>query len=313
MTVSEPPDPLAQLRGLIQGLDVELDSLRRAPTASRPSPTVPEPPAPPRRHHPDPVEEVAPEPPVRGEFTRRLAWAALAAALLLALFAAESGLLDRSREHALPTSHPSALVWSGKTLWIADWFDQSVYRMIEDSQGLRLERRYQFPKSHIMALAVSDRHVFIADSWAKQIQRRKIDEALTLEAAIASPGPNPSALFYDGRYLWSADKNTRRLYQHALDNELTVLGDYPLGYAPVGFHIDRTGLWAAGEEPRLFYRHAPPRGLETLGVYELPELLEGRAPISGFAWRERKLWIALDGVNKILERPARKLKRRRAV
>lgn len=309
----DPPDPLARLREVIEGLNVELGVPQRpaqgpgrnflnSKTAERP--LAPQPLSRP------PV--TAPEPVVSGEVKRRLAWGFLAAAILLVVFTAESGYLDRGREHVLPASHPSALVWSGDTLWVSDWFDQSVYRMAPGDEGLKVERRFVFPKSHIMALAVTGKHIYLADSWTKQFQRRRLDADLSLERAFPSPGPNPSALYYDGRYLWSTDKATRRLYQHALDEELSVLGDFPLSYAPVGFHVDGAGAWGVGEEPRLFYRHAPPRGLEILGAYELPELLEGRAPISGFALRGRKLWIALDGVNMILERPARLLKRRKS-
>lgn len=308
----DPPDPLARLREVIEGLNVEL-GIPHAP-AQAPARNLFNPKTSTQALAPQPFSRppaAAPVPVVSGELRRRLAWGSLAAAILLVVFAAESGFLDRGREHVLPAAHASALVWSGDALWVADWFDQSVYRMVPGADGLKVERRFPIPKSHIMALAVAGKHIYLADSWTKQIQRRRLDADLSLERAFPSPGPNPSALYYDGRYLWSTDKATRRLYQHALDEPLTVLGDFPLSYAPVGFHIDGSGAWGVGEEPRLFYRHAPPRGLETLGVYELPELLEGRAPISGFALRGRKLWIALDGVNTLLERPARLLKRRK--
>lgn len=299
---------LQSLRGLIRNITGEIATLRGCAPA-RPAEITPpqllrielppqEPPPP------------GPVPPRGSGVGRRLVWAAAAAALLGGLFIVESGLWDRGRDHEIPTSHPTGLAWRGDELWVSDWYERSVYQMRLGPDGLKVERRYSLPTTHVMALAVSEHHVYLADYGAKQIQRRRLDLDLTLEKAVASPGRNPSALFCDGKYLWSADKVTRRLYQHALDDALTVLAEYPLGYAAVALHVDSTGLWSAGEEPRLFYRHGPPRGLELEGAYGLPEVLSGRAPISGMAWRGRRLWVALDGVNKISERPAIKLQRR---
>ena len=67
--------------------------------------------------------------------------------------------------------------------------------------------------------------------------------------------------------------------------------------------------WAEGDTRRLT-RLGPPPGLAKLETLELPELSDSRRPLGGFAWKDGKLWLALDGEGRVLQRPAWRLRKR---
>lgn len=237
----------------------------------------------------------APPPPSKRRYA---ALAAIAACAIAAWLAVISG-----KEHGIPTAHPSALVWKDDLLWVSDWHAQAVYSLRQQSSGLKVVRRYELPGSHIVGLALSSDRMFVLDSWSRKISRRRLDEKLTLEAAVSSPGPKPSALFFDGQYLWSADLDLHRIYQHANDASLTVLSSYAVPHAPVALNSDAAGFWTVDAQSVAFFRHQPPPNLSVEGEYRLREAADDGRPISAFTLREGRFWIAKDGSNKLLERP----------
>jgi len=117
---------------------------------------------------------------------------------------------------------------------------------------------------------------------------------------VVSPGPSPSALFWDGRYLWSADTTERHIYQHAPDNPLSVLGTYaaPNG-APAAVYVDKDYFWSADAESRRLYRHQRDRSLSILDAYVVPELSSGPEPLSGFTWKNGEIWLVRDGIPEV--------------
>ncbi|MBI4676162.1 MAG: hypothetical protein HY748_01125 [Elusimicrobia bacterium] len=175
--------------------------------------------------------------------------------------------------------------------------------------GLRMRRRYSLKGSHIMGMAVAEDALFAVDSWSRQIQRRRLDDQLSLERAWPSPGPNPSALCFDGKYLWSVDKDRRLLYQHALDERLTVLNSYPLEHAPIGISLRKGCFWTVDERARTFYLLRATQQTQA-GAFGLAELDGVSAPLSSFSWRGDSLWIGFDGLARLIERPKRRLGRR---
>ncbi|MCX5787974.1 MAG: hypothetical protein NTX64_05615 [Elusimicrobia bacterium] len=243
--------------------------------------------------------------------------AALVALFLMAAGARGGWLyLHRGAEFPLPASHPAALAWSGSTLWVADKGDNTIYRLALTPGGLAVRQKSALPGVTLGGLAVGKEKVFIIDAATGQIQQRALDAALTLQATIASPGPKPSALYYDGQYLWSADRQTGLLYQHADDETLSVIQSFNLGPEPAAIQMspaDGKDWWWLGAAGRLYGRRATASGGDT--AFVLPELDLAKLslpplPFSAFAWKDGRFWAVVDGQARVYERPAWRLRKR---
>jgi len=224
-------------------------------------------------------------------------WGAVLAAAALA----GSGLLGArlwraGRNVTLQSSNPSAVVWKGGRLWTADWFAQTVTESRVRGGAVQPLRKVFLPQSHVTGLALTADRLYVADSERRSIQRRRLDEQLSVEAAAPSPGSRPSCLFWDGRYLWSCDSAAGRIYQHLPDDGLSVLASYPSpGKAPVALYKDENYLWSADAQTRLVYQHRLDERMSVLASHLLPELNRGPQPLSCFTWRGRELWLGRDG------------------
>ncbi|MEK9144461.1 MAG: hypothetical protein AAB339_02490, partial [Elusimicrobiota bacterium] len=145
---------------------------------------------------------------------------------------------------------------------------------------------------------------FIVDSWTRTISSWRIaGDKLAQEDSWPSPGPSPSAVFSDGKNLWTADKQTNIIYRHAFDDSLTVLDKFPAGDDPVALFADSKAFWSAGGESRNLYRRILDASLSIAAVYALPELQDGREPLSCVSVKNKKVWLGRDGEFRILERP----------
>ncbi len=256
------------------------------------------------------VETVPLPTPARRSGTRT--WIAVAAAGTLGAGALAGAWWwsGRSLRHPIPFSHPTGLVFSGSELWATDWVERAVYRLRLQDGKLTVVGRHVLAGSHPTALAIAGGSIYIADSWKREIVRFRMGAALPRERSWPSPGTNPSALHFDGRYLWSADAASKRIYQHALDEELTLLASHPLSYAPSAILSAEGRLWIGDPEGRRLAIHLRDPGLSAVGGRPLPALQGTPRPLSAAARLGGKVWLGLDGSAELLEIPARLLKRR---
>jgi len=173
------------------------------------------------------------------------------------------------------------------------------------------DARFAIPGVHASGLAIADEFIYLSDSWQHRIQRWRMERGrLVLDRSWASPGPNPSALYYDGMHLWSADLTERRLYRHLVDDALTILDSYPIDHAAVALFADKDTFLSVDAENRIVFRHRWDRRLTAIRALELPELQDGKAPLSAFTIRGERVWLGLDGSGTLLERPFWKFKER---
>ena len=112
---------------------------------------------------------------------------------------------------------------------------------------------------------------------------------------IDSPGPSPTSLFSDGKYLWSIDSKLAKIYQHRMDDALTVIAEYkaPAG-APVGFFKDDQYAWVSDSQTRLLYKLRLDDQLSVLASYTVDDLEARQEPLSCFRWIDGDLWYARD-------------------
>ena len=118
------------------------------------------------------------------------------------------------------------MAWQGDVLWVAEPEAQSVHKFKLESGRLRDERSIPLPGSRVTGLAATEDSLYVADAAANVIQRRRTDDALTLEKSWPVAAQNISALASDGTSLFAAFSKPGRIYQYALDEDLSVVGTF---------------------------------------------------------------------------------------
>jgi|GEM_PF-530203 len=272
-----------------------------APRAEAAAPvTAPAPVPQPERRQPASVPEQAPAAAPRGR--NPLYALAGSLALLLAAFGVYRLVQGNSagyyREYPGVAANISALVWADGKLFAGDWLTQAVYLYSADKDGLHLEETFPLEKTHISGLAAAGDTLYVADSWKKTIEARKIAPGLPLLRSFPAPG-KVSALFYDGEYLWTCDSEGNAVLRRP-DSELTPSVSFKLPEKPDQIFKDKNYLWTAVSSTGKIYRHKLDDSLSLDGVFDLKTTRSG-SPLSAFAWRGGRLWLARDGLGVISE------------
>jgi CheY-like chemotaxis protein len=204
-----------------------------------------------------------------------------------------------NRDFNLLTKNPSGLSWTSDGLWVSDWAAGSISLL---DSNMTPVRTIKIPGAHPTGLCVTDHYVFISDSWRKVIERRKLDDQLTLDVSLASPGPSPAGLYFDGTYLWSADSEEGKVYRHDF-NSLDAKLFYPTpNRAPIGVYVEGSTMWTADADTRLIYRHEIGPNLPVKATFRLVSIAQGQEPLSAFTVHEGHYWLARDGSLSLLKR-----------
>lgn len=288
------------VKRFVQGPQAQAKRVQPAPRKEAAVPvTVPEPASP----QPAAAEVRAPEAAAAAPGRRNPVYAlATSLALLLAGFAVYRQVQASSagfyREYPGVAANISALVWADGKLFAGDWLAQSVYLYSADKDGLHLEATYPLDKTHISGLAAAGDTLYVADSWKKTIEARRIAPGLPLIKSFPAPG-KVSALFYDGEYLWTCDSEGNAVLRRP-DSELTPSVSFKLPEKPDQIFKDKKYLWTAVSSTGKIYRHVLDDSLTLDGEFTLKTLKPG-SPLSAFAWRGGRLWLARDGLGIISE------------
>ena len=272
-----------------------------------------------------PVREKAPEPfrplpaaepvvaapvePVIVRPARRPVWVAALAAILLfsgAMVYRQTKVSAAAYHKEYPgvAANISAMVWNDKQLVAGDWLTQAVYVYANGQDGLRLEQTFPLEKTHISGLALAGDTLYVADSWKKTVEARRLAPGLPLLKSFPMPG-KVSALFYDGEYLWTCDSEGNAVLRLP-DSELTPTVSFKLPEKPDQIYKTKKYLWAAVSSTGRLYRHNLDDTLSLDGVFTLKTSRPGN-PLSAFAWRGSRLWLARDGLSVIYEAGAGEL------
>ncbi len=238
---------------------------------------------------------------------------------VLAFFAAALGTLSVQRARRqqaaeaarayswdLPYKHPSALAFDGRSLWIADWFTQTLYRHAPE-EGLALEGVVHFPAETPVALLFTQEAAWEATA-SGQLIRRMRDPQLTAVQRYSAPGT--TALAYDGLYLWTYDSRSKKLVKRLLDADLTEAGVYRYpGAQCAALVYDGKTLWSLDAVHRELIRHNLERPDEALERVPLPEYSAGGYRPVGVAYDGRRFWTVAEklpsdsGPARIFEHP----------
>lgn len=233
----------------------------------------------------------------------RAAWFRPAIFLPLLALALAGGLsysrrpaLAKDHLHQMASSNISGISWKAGDLWAGDWVTGTVYRYACPSEDPVLMDSYPLASTHITSMSVAGDRVYVWDSWTGQLHIRRLKPGLPLLHSVR-PGKKPSAI-YDGRNLWTCGEDGV-LSRRAPDPPLTELDAYQLEERPQLFFLDGKELWTSDADGFL-YRRTLDGALSRPTRHVIPDL-NRKYPVSAFAWRDGRLWLAQDGKPEVAE------------
>jgi len=228
--------------------------------------------------------------------------AAGAAVLLLlggiaaaALYVGSTSLLgDRPTSYPVG-DEPRALLFDGSSLWVANFFDNSLTKLAASDcgsapdvcgQSLGTIEVDDLP----VALAFDGDNLWVASSFEQTVSAVSPASGEVI-GRYALPHV-PSALVWDGESLWSANAFAGTVTKIASDGQ--ILADIEVGKGPVAIAFDGASLWVINQEGKSLVRIEPDgaRVLETIALDGEP---------TAMALDGATLWIGLGDLGQVFQ------------
>ncbi|MBN1621014.1 MAG: sigma-54-dependent Fis family transcriptional regulator [Endomicrobiales bacterium] len=106
------------------------------------------------------------------------------------------------------------------------------------------------------------------------------------EAEFSIPYSSPSAICWDGQYLWVSDWMEETVFKHSIDDKLSIYSSYQLSDMQLtGIAYDGKNLWTCDSFQREIYKHKLDHNLSIVSTYEAPG-----PSISGLFFDGVNLW-----------------------
>ena len=217
--------------------------------------------------------------------------------LAFIFFVAKKAYLYK-KSYTVENSNTSSITWVGNNLLLSDWLKETIYSYKISGGRLMLVRKYFLKGIHISSIGTENGFLYVADSWAKTLQKRRLDDTLSLIKEYKLDGGIISVFCEDGR-LWTLD-NDGVLKVKNLDEKFSVISSVKLKNHPDQIFRNGKTLWSASSGKKRIYKHRLDKDMKIIKTYFLKGF-ENDLPFSAFAWRKGRLWFSRDGENKIHE------------
>lgn len=199
-----------------------------------------------------------------------------AAAFLLLALGVMALLPGKPNRLELPYNDPTSIVCDAGSLWISNWYTQSIYRYAYSEDRLELKKTYYFSDYGPLALAKYDNYVWSVGN-DHVLRQHMMNENLDAVRMYKLAGFSPSGIVFVGNNLWICDSATKRLYQFLLSNGLVQVNYYETGLqSPVGLCWDGESIWTADASTHKLYRFRQKMDtLELVNIYRIPKASSG--------------------------------------
>jgi serine/threonine-protein kinase len=189
---------------------------------------------------------------------------------------------------------PRALASDGETLWVANFFDNSLTQLTASACGSSPDLCGQslgtFPVDDLPVALVHDgESLWVASSLRQTLSA--VDPA-TGEVVSGFALPHvPSAVLWDGSSLWIANAIAGTVTKATRDGD--ILADIKVGDGPASLAFDGDSLWVGNHEERTLVRldAAQARVADTLTLDGEPTAL---------VYDGESLWIALGDLGQVI-------------
>jgi CheY-like chemotaxis protein len=188
----------------------------------------------------------------------------------------------------LPYKHPAGLAFDSGSLWVADWFSQSLYA--HDPSSLAVRRVVHFTEEPPVGVAFGEGAVWTAAGSGRIVRRMK-DARFSAVQSYPAAAPSTFGMALDGLYLWTCDARKKQISKHLLDADLTVVASYKYpGAAAAALAYDGKTLWSLDAVNRELIRHNLERPDEAVERIALTEYSDGIYRPAGLAWDGERFW-----------------------
>gem|GEM_PF-6128473 len=240
----------------------------------------------------------------------------LSIALILFMFASYFTFLRNIKhtpkwsEYDIDTSYASSICIAPEdetTLWLSDWYNQKIYkykilRLPRKQLTLKLETNIYLPDIRPSGITViGDKHMFISDIKKQSIWYIQLVPHFKVIRKYKYLGISPISITYDGRNFITIDSAREKIYRHANDNMLSIIGDYDLPAGEPTTVLYANGyLWTVDGARALIYQHKLDLNLSVVRTYNLSFLPLSKRGVTGFAIDSKNnIWVCSEGIRKI--------------
>jgi len=170
------------------------------------------------------------------------------------------------RSIAAPTPDITGLAYDGKSIWVADWKEDLVYKL-DPATGKKLDT-IQSPGPRPTGVAWDGAQLWVADLHFNKAYR--IDPATKLVTKeIPLPGSYPLGLAWDGKMLRLADRNEKKIFRVSPGDGASFGEVASPGGEITGLAWEGGTLWAANRVDDELYAIDPEKGW-VLSVLKAP-------------------------------------------
>jgi CheY-like chemotaxis protein/sugar lactone lactonase YvrE len=240
----------------------------------------------------------------------------LSIALILFMFATYFMLLRNIKqtpkwsEYDIDTSYASSICIDPEdetTLWLSDWYNQKIYkykilRLQKKQLMLKLETNIYLPDIRPSGITViGSKYMFISDIKRQSIWHIQLAPHFKVVRKYKYPGANPISITYDGHNLITIDSAKEKIYRHANDDMLSIIGDYDLPAGEPTTILYANGyIWTVDGTRALIYQHRLDLSLSVIRTYNLSFLPLSKRGISGIAMDSKNnVWACSEGIRKV--------------
>jgi len=190
---------------------------------------------------------------------------------------------------------PRALLLSGQSLWVANFFGNSVTKLAasgcaasQDSCGNSIGT-YSVDELPV-ALAFDGQHLWAASSLKQSLFTLDPDTGQVV-ASYTLPHV-PSALIWADSFLWTANAIAGTVTKVSPDGR--VEADTAVGEGPVALAFDGSSLWIANKEGKSLVRMDPVTS-------QVAETIDLKGEPLALIFDGRSLWVALGDLGQIIQ------------
>ncbi len=193
----------------------------------------------------------------------------------------------------LPYGHPSGIAFHDDKIWISDWYTQAVY--VHAPPDMRITRVAYLPSVVPSGLCIGGGNIWVA-SASGYIEKRMINEKLTLLSKYKFQGSGISGICHDGLYLWTADGREGKIRRHLIDDELSVDKTfvYPKGEVSA-LACGGEFIWTADSRSGEIVSYNMKDPETAVSRNQLPDYRAGGLKITGLAWDGKRFWSSAEG------------------
>ncbi|MBD3271232.1 MAG: hypothetical protein GF384_01680, partial [Elusimicrobia bacterium] len=147
--------------------------------------------------------------------------------------------------YASPGSNPSGLMWDGLTFWSTDWYAKKIYKHTPHSLS-EISESFQLQGIMPTSFTWGDGSMWVVDSWHDTIYQLNPHDNFSINQQFSLPeSASVTGIAWDGRYLWTCDKQSRRINQRDIRQGLKSIVSYDApGPSPSGLMWDGDTLWS---------------------------------------------------------------------